>query len=676
LPFGVCLAAPAASAASGGVSGAIARSIASIALSQVGVSDAPAATNFAGVDCNPYSTLVGAQSPNADGCGRTAGFAIGNQNEAWCADFAKWVWQQAGVTADMNTITAQAGSFYDWGARQKETLRPGRGTPAAGDAVVFYPPGPIGPGTLADHVGIVTAVHPGGTVDLVNGDFLGATNIGVEYDPGIKLTSWASRIWHSGEQWLLVRPPAAAQRAAPHVVIAGPAQAVTGTPASFTASASGPVAKYRWTFGDGRGTNISGAAVSHVYAEAGVYPVTVSATSALGTVTTRVIDVDVTGGSSAVASVPDNTVWYHPAPVDQYLFRMSAGGLAADTWNGANWRTAGIPGQPDHGSGLTALSYPDPDAGDAMTPHAYYTSGGTLTETYLARAGWTSRPLAGRPAAGSAIVAEAGTSGPKVFYFGAGGRLRSSAEVKGTWSASEVGGPPTTGPGSLALASTVTGPDLFYLGRHGLMAAVSTGRGWAAAPVASPFGVTADSPLAAVSTSAHQAGVFFIDGRRRLAEAVRDQRGWQVSELPGTPARGTSLAAVSYLPGAQSTAAGPVRLGTAVYYLTRSGQPAATYAAAGRPWRSAALPGRATAILGADAYQTAGQPSRVFLSGPPGLDEARDPGGPWTVQSLAPSSGWRWPAALGLAALFLAGAGLVALWLVRRRLAGRRPAVR
>jgi hypothetical protein len=86
--------------------------------------------------------------------------------------------------------------------------------------------------------------------------------------------------------------------------------------------------------------------------------------------------------------------------------------------------------------------------------------------------------------------------------------------------------------------------------------------------------------------------------------------------------------------------------------------------------------GRATAILGADAYQTAGQPSRVFLSGPPGLDEARDPGGPWTAQSLAPSSRWRWPAALGLAALFLAGAGLVALWLVRRRLAGRRPAAR
>ncbi len=131
----------------------------------------------------------------------------------------------------MNTITAQAGSFYDWGLRQEQPMRAGRGTPAAGDAVIFYPPGPIGPGTLADHVGIVTAVHPGGTVDLVNGDFLSATNIGVQYDPGIRLTSWASRIWHPGEQWLLVSPPAAGQPAAPRVAITGPATAVTGTSA-------------------------------------------------------------------------------------------------------------------------------------------------------------------------------------------------------------------------------------------------------------------------------------------------------------------------------------------------------------------------------------------------------------------------------------------------------------
>jgi hypothetical protein len=124
-----------------------------------------------------------------------------------------------------------------------------------------------------------------------------------------------------------------------------------------------------------------------------------------------------------------------------------------------------------------------------------------------------------------------------------------------------------------------------------------------------------------------------------------------------------------------------------VYYLTGSGQPAVTYAASGQPWRSTALPGTATKILGADAYQAAGQPSRVFLSGAPtsgqptsghpssaqpssdplSLDEARGPGGPWAAQSLTPSSSRLPLAVLLLAAGFLAALGLAAFWLVRRR---------
>lgn len=320
------------------------------------------------------------------------------------------------MTTDMNTLNAQAGSFYDWGLKQKETMPADGGAPAAGDAVVFYPPGPVKRGTLADHVGIVTAVNPGGTVDLVNGDFLGGTNIGVEHGTGISLTSWASHIWRPGEQWMLVKPPAGHQAATPAIAVTGPAKAVAGTSVSFSASAPGRIAKYRWTFGDGRATNVSGASVSHVYAENGVYPVTVSATSAAGTVTTRAMEVEVSGGSSAVASVPDNSVWYSPKPIRQYAFLPSAGHLAAGTWDGTNWRRTGLPGRPDRDSRLTALSYPDLDTGYAMTPHAYYSSGGTLAETYLARTGWTSRRLAGQPGAGSAIVAGTRASGPEVFF--------------------------------------------------------------------------------------------------------------------------------------------------------------------------------------------------------------------------------------------------------------------
>ena len=311
-------------------------------------------------------------------------------------------------------------------------------------------------------------------------------------------------------------------------------------------------------------------------------------------------------------------------------------------------------------------------------------SGGTLAETYLARAGCTSRRLAGRLAAGSAIVADARGSGPEVFFFGPGGQLTMAASVNGTWSAARLGGPAAVSPGSLALGDTVDGPELFYLDGHGLTAAAATGRGWVTTPVVAPSGVAADSPLAAVSTGAHQVDVFFVDGHGRLAEAAQDQRGWRVGELPGQPARNTSLAAVNYLLGRPSTAAGPARLGIAVYYLTGSGQPAVTYAPAGQPWRGAALPGTATRILGADAYQAAGQPSRVFLSGPPSpgqsssglfrLDEARGPGGPWAARSPTPPSTRLPPWALLLAAFGLAAASLAAaLWLARRRLAGRRP---
>jgi hypothetical protein len=95
------------------------------------------------------------------------------------------------------------------------------------------------------------------------------------------------------------------------------------------------------------------------------------------------------------------------------------------------------------------------------------------------------------------------------------------------------------------------------------------------------------------------------------------------------------------------------------------------------------LPGTATRLLGADAYQAAGQPSRVFLSGPPSpgqpgsgpfrLDEARGPGGPWAARSLTPSSTRLPPWALLLAAFALAASCLAAaLWLARRRLT-RRP---
>lgn len=84
--------------------------------------------------------------------------------EYWCADFAKWVWQHAGVS-DTGALTPAAGSFYSYGLRYG-TLT---GTPAVGDAAVFNYYG----GGVAEHVAIVTAVYPDGTIETTSGDWGG-----------------------------------------------------------------------------------------------------------------------------------------------------------------------------------------------------------------------------------------------------------------------------------------------------------------------------------------------------------------------------------------------------------------------------------------------------------------------------------------------------------------------
>jgi hypothetical protein len=176
-----------------------------IALAQVGVSDNPASTSFS-EDCNPYTTLVG--NPDGAGdCGTTTSNGswfsnAENANELWCADFAKWVWEKAGVTSDLGVLTPAAASFYTWGVDHGEKISFG-GTPQVGDAVLFYPAGTSAPnGNYADHVGIVTAVNSDGSVNLVDGDFLGPSNISVQYNTDVPGPWWYSQ----GEEWAFVSP--------------------------------------------------------------------------------------------------------------------------------------------------------------------------------------------------------------------------------------------------------------------------------------------------------------------------------------------------------------------------------------------------------------------------------------------------------------------------------------
>jgi hypothetical protein len=597
--------------------------IVSIALSQIGEATTPAETSFNGIDCDPYSTLDAATSPNADGCGPDATYRVENQNEAWCSDFAKWVWAQAGVTADMNTLNAGANSFYSWALDQGQTPVPDSGTPEPGDAVLFYKPGPIVAGTYADHVGLITSVNPDGTVDMTNGDFLGANGITVEYNQNLDLSTWPSTVWSQGEQYLIVAPPTAPQQPNPYASVSGPTSAVAGTTVDFSAQAAeqgGTISQYYWTFNDGRKNNTAGQQVSHVFPRAGLYTVTMTATSSFGTATTKTWNIAVSAGPSAISSVPNNAVWYTTDPVMQYEFTHgSDGALAADSWDGAAWLQQSEPGSPAAASPITGLAYSDADAGYTIAPHAYYrTTTGSLGETYRGTSGWASATLPGTPSAQSAIQALATNRSslqvtPSVYFFDSSGHLNATTETGGTWSTAAFAHlPATTSPGSLA----VTSGYVFYLDAAGdLVTATDQGRLLSCIP--NPLGVRPGRALSAATTDAG-IDVYFIDAAGNLADARASASlspgAWTVEEIPGAPAAGSSLTAT----------------GNEVFYLTASGAPGLTEWD-GSTWQSQTLPGVASSIVGATADQ-------LFITDSSGraLDTAASTAGStaWTYSTL------------------------------------------
>ena len=133
--------------------------IAAIAESQLGYVTDPPSTY-----CNKYSAYW---VSGADDCGNS------NLAEEWCADFAAWVWKQAGahvtyqyINGDLNSSSA---SFYEWGAA-KGTWHPvgSRYKPLPGDVAVY---GLDKAGLVAAHVAVVIGYKPGARGPIaVNGD--------------------------------------------------------------------------------------------------------------------------------------------------------------------------------------------------------------------------------------------------------------------------------------------------------------------------------------------------------------------------------------------------------------------------------------------------------------------------------------------------------------------------
>jgi hypothetical protein len=137
----------------------VAAKIVSYAEGQVGYQDDPS-----GTFCNVFSADWGAGTD----CGN------GNFAEEWCADFAAWAWNMAGVSFTYGfgsgDINGGAASFYQWGVAHGTWHAAGSGyTPRPGDAVIY---GLNSAGTDADHVAIVTSYTPGEAgPNVVNGDW-------------------------------------------------------------------------------------------------------------------------------------------------------------------------------------------------------------------------------------------------------------------------------------------------------------------------------------------------------------------------------------------------------------------------------------------------------------------------------------------------------------------------
>ena len=142
----------------GGISPLRARMVA-IAQGQVGYRTDPSDTY-----CNRFSAYWHA---GRDDCGND------NRSEQWCADFAAWVWKQAGAEVAYrlapNYLNSDSASFYVWGL-DHGTWHPvgSHYRPQPGDVAVY---GLNVTAVTAQHVAVVTAATAHNDApDVVNGD--------------------------------------------------------------------------------------------------------------------------------------------------------------------------------------------------------------------------------------------------------------------------------------------------------------------------------------------------------------------------------------------------------------------------------------------------------------------------------------------------------------------------
>lgn len=106
-------------------------------------------------DCNRFTAWFGRGS--SQGCPR------GTAAEAWCSDFAQYVWAHAGVPT--GGITGWAATFITWGQANHLVQMGTHFTPGVGDAIVWGQRSPL----YGTHVAIIVAVQ-GSQITVVSGN--------------------------------------------------------------------------------------------------------------------------------------------------------------------------------------------------------------------------------------------------------------------------------------------------------------------------------------------------------------------------------------------------------------------------------------------------------------------------------------------------------------------------
>jgi hypothetical protein len=467
--------------------------IARIATSQVGFGDTPASTNFS-VDCDPYTTLVGAPAPTA-GCAIDPHFGVRNRNEFWCADFAKWVWQRAGVTAGLGTLNAGARSFYTWGAQRGAQLIQDGNNPAVGDAVVFYPPGALTSSglTFADHVAIVVGVNANGTVNLVNGDFGGVTNISVQLFNNVSIAAWASFIWSTGERWIYV---------APGPGFAGGNGVPSGTPAALANASSLMNVFYRTR--DQR--------IENVY----------------WTPTTNWVAQVLPGGNAA----GNAAAMANSAALMNVWFTTTGGRVVNDYWLGRTWYSQTLPG----GSAVGDLA---PIANSAQMNVFYTTPGGRIEDDcWMPGKGWINQTLPGGNAASAPTAVANSSTWMNLWYTTRDGRIANDYWTPRTGWVNQVL-PFGDGTGTpMAVVNSSTSMTVWYTDLDGQIndLAWTPGTGWTTRTL--PSAEATGGPSGVVNSAAWM-NVWYATNEGRLANIYwTSPSGWIVQTLPGAGVTG------------------------------------------------------------------------------------------------------------------------------------------